>query len=58
MGWLKRSWNSKTVWAALLGALGLVGAWATGEVTVVEMGVGVAGFMSVMFARDTIAKKG
>ena len=49
-------WKSKTVWAGLLGALGAISAWATGEATLAQMLQVVVTSVLAIFLRHGIAK--
>jgi len=49
-------WKSKTVWAGILGALGGLSAWATGEATLAEMLQVVVTSVLAIFLRHGIAK--
>ena len=49
-------WKSKTVWAGILGALGGLSAWATGEATLAEMLQVVVTSVLAIFLRHGISK--
>jgi len=49
-------WKSKTVWAGILGALGGLSAWATGEATLAEMLQVVVTSILAIFLRHGISK--
>ena len=49
-------WKSKTVWAGILGALGAISAWATGEATLAEMLQVVVTSVLAIFLRHGISK--
>ena len=48
--------KSKTVWAGILGALGAISAWATGEATLAEMLQVVVTSVLAIFLRHGISK--
>ena len=49
-------WKSKTVWAGLLGALGAISAWATGEATLAQMLQVVVTSVLAIFLRHGVQK--
>ena len=49
-------WKSKTVWAGILGALGGLSAWATGEATLAEMLQVVVTSVLAIFLRHGVSK--
>ena len=48
--------KSKTVWAGILGALGAISAWATGEATLAQMLQVVVTSVLAIFLRHGISK--
>ncbi len=49
--------KSKTFWSAVMGILGIVGGYATGQVSLFEAIIGIAPIVPTIFVRNALAKQ-